>query len=265
MNGSSDFRPGFVSPPAMRATQHKQHGLSLVELMIAITLGLIILFAVIAVYTGSRQSFRMQEENARLQESGRFALEIVGRSARQAGFWNMPINPVATATGFGGVPINGTNGATDTITVQYDGLAGDRDCEGTVLAANAVVTEVYSINANNELVCDGIDANAAASPLVGNVEDMQILYGSDTTGDQSANRYQAVPADWNRVVSVRVCLQMRSTNNVNAAPQRFLNCGGALGTAAGAAAFTNAAAGDSTLRRAFVATFNLRNRVNNVP
>ncbi|ODU13882.1 MAG: hypothetical protein ABS91_00655 [Thiobacillus sp. SCN 64-35] len=243
----------------------RQRGLSLVELMIAMTLGLIILFAVAAVYTGSRQSFRMQEENARLQETGRFALEMIGRSVRQAGFWNMPINPVATATGFGGVPVNGTNGVTDTITVQYDGLTGDRDCEGTLLAANGVVTEVYSISANNELVCEGIDANNAASPLVGNIEDLQILYGSDTTADQSADRYQAVPANWGQVVTARVCIQVRSDNNVSNVSQRFLNCGGVLGTAVGAAAFTNSAAGDNTLRRTFVATFNLRNRVTNVP
>lgn len=245
--------------------RRSQQGLSLVELMIAMTLGLIILLAIVAVYLGSRQSFRMQEENARLQETGRFALEIVGRSVRQAGFWNMPINPVATATAFGGVPINGNNGvagAADSVTVQYDGLAGERDCEGTQLPANGVVTEVYSINANNELVCEGVDQNNAASPLVGNVEDMQILYGIDTTADQSVDRYQAAPANWGRVLSARVCIQARSVNEVSSVPQRFLNCGGALGTAAGAAAFTAAAAGDNTLRRTFIATFNLRNRVN---
>lgn len=246
----------------------QQRGLTLVELMVAMTLGLLILLAVSSIYLGSRQTFRMQEDNARLQETGRYALEVMGRSIRQAGFWNMPINPVATATAFGGTPITGANGAAgapDTVTVQFDGLIGDRDCEGTVLAANAVIAEAYSLSGSN-LVCDGNDALAAASPLVSDIEDVQILYGIDTNKDQSADRYMATPANWAQVVSARVCVQARSANSVNNAPQTFLNCAGALGTAAtAAAAFTAAGAGDLRLRRTFVATYNLRNRVTDVP
>lgn len=260
------MKPGFdLGSP-------RQSGLTLVELLIAMALGLLVLLAIVSLYVGSRQTFRIQEDSARLQETGRYAIETLGRSIRQAGFWNMPINPVSTATGFGGVAINGTNGATDTVTVQYDVLVGDRDCEGTVIdaalftAIGGVVTETYSLNGNN-LVCEGVDADAAASPLVSDVEDLQVLYGLNTDNDprQSVDQYQATPANWAQVVSARVCIQARSANNVNNGPQRFLNCGGALGTAAGAAAFTNAAAGDNTLRRAFVATFNLRNRVSSVP
>jgi type IV pilus assembly protein PilW len=97
---------------------------------------------------------------------------------------------------------------------------------------------------------------------VDNLEDLQILYGIDTIGgDKSADQYVAAPGNWGQVVSARVCVQARSPNNVNNAPQRFLNCGGALGTATGGAAFTTAGAGDLRLRRTFIATINLRNRV----
>lgn len=257
-----------------RNGQMRQSGLTLVELLIAMTLGLLILLAVASVYLGSRQTYRMQEENARLQETGRYALEVLGRSIRQAGFWNMPISPVATATAFGGTPITGTNGAAaapDTVTVQYDYLPGDRDCEGTDPSGLAVpppfTTDAYRLDAvSSELECDGVDAGNAFQPLVSDVEDVQILYGIDTNNDQSVDGYTATPANWNQVFSARVCVQARSANNVNSVPQRFLNCSGALGTAAtAAAAFTAAAAGDFRLRRTFVATYNLRNRVTNVP
>ncbi len=253
-----------------------QHGLSLIELMIAITLGLLVLAAIGSIYIGSRQTFRLQDDNARLQESGRYALEVVGRSIRQAGYWNMPISPVATATAFvplaGGAVITGLDGAAgapDTVTVQYDGLAGDRDCEGNVLAADAVTQDAYRLN-NSELQCDGnADGTVDHQALVADIEDIQILYGIDTTGNQSVDQYVVAPAagsaTWDQVLSARVCVQARSANNVNTAPQRFLNCGGVLGTATGAAAFTTAGAGDLQLRRTFVATYNLRNRVNLVP
>jgi type IV pilus assembly protein PilW len=245
----------------------RQHGFSLVEILVAMTLGLLILLAISSIYIGSRQTFRMQEENARLQESGRYALEVLGRSIRQAGFWNMPINPVATATAFVGTAITGVDGGAgaDTVTVQYDGLAGDRDCEGNALGANAVVQDAYRLN-NAELQCDGnADGTVDHQALVADIENVQVLYGIDTNADQSADRYVATPANWGQVVSARVCVQARSANGVNNAPQTFLNCGGALGTLTGAAAFTTAAAGDFRLRRSFVATYNLRNRVSLVP
>lgn len=257
-----------------RNSRTQQLGFTLVELMIAMTLGLLILLAVSSIYIGSRQTFRMQEENARLQETGRYTLEVLGRSIRQAGFWNMPINPVATATAFVGTPITGVNAASptpDTITVQYDGLIGDRDCEGTVLAANAVITDAYSLDvANSELECEGVDAGNVSQPLVSDIEDVQILYGVDTNNDQSVDQYVVAPAagsaTWNQVFSARVCVQARSTNNVTNSPQTYLNCAGALGTATGAAAMTTASgATASRLRRTFVATYNLRNRVTNVP
>jgi type IV pilus assembly protein PilW len=257
---------------SMNSVRGGQSGLTLVEMMVAMVLGLLILLAVSSIYIGSRQTFRLQDDNARLQETGRYALEVMGRSIRQAGFWNMPISPVATATAFqplaGGAVITGLNGASgapDTVTVQYDGLTGDRDCEGNALGANAVVQDAYRLN-NNELQCDGnADGTVDHQALVSDIEDVQILYGIDTTADQSADQYVATPANWAQVVSARVCVQARSPNSVNNAPQRFLNCGGALGTLTGGAAFTTAGAGDLRLRRTFIATYNLRNRVTNVP
>jgi type IV pilus assembly protein PilW len=274
----------------MAQVRASQLGLTLVEMMVAMVLGLLILLAVSSIYLGSRQTFRLQDDNARLQETGRYALEVMGRSIRQAGFWNMPINPVATATAFGGTPITGVNGsgsAPDTVTVQSDWTNGDRACDGSSAgAAGDRIQDSFNLDLTNnpgtgqpyyELKCGGQIASTPAAPgavpygqaLVDNIEDLQILYGIDTNGDQSADQYVVAPAagspTWNQVVSARVCVQARSPNSVNNAPQRFLNCAGALGTATGAAAFTTAGAGDLRLRRTFVATYNLRNRVTNVP
>ena len=249
----------------------RQVGLTLVELMIGMTLGVILLIAVGSIYLGSKQTYRVQEDNGRMQEAGRYALEAVGRSLRQAGFWNIPVNPVAVATGFGGTPITGANGAgtaPDTVTVQYDGLVGDRDCEGNVLGANAVIQDSFQLDTvNSELECDGnADGAVDPRPLVSDIEDLQILYGidADGSGDQAADRYTAAPATWAQVVTARACVLVRSANDsLTTTPQRYLNCQGALNPGIGGAGFTTAA--DRRLRRTFVATFNLRNRVNVTP
>lgn len=71
----------------MRSTAHLAHrGFSLVELMIAVTIGMLVLAGVGTVYLGSRQTFREQETLARMQEGARYAFEALSVDIRQAGF-----------------------------------------------------------------------------------------------------------------------------------------------------------------------------------
>jgi type IV pilus assembly protein PilW len=69
-------------------------GLSLVELLISIALGLIILTALIALYGNvSRTNFEMAKTN-QLIENGRFAIQLMRDDVVHAGFWG-PIEPPA--------------------------------------------------------------------------------------------------------------------------------------------------------------------------
>ena len=237
----------------------RQAGLTLLELMISLSLGLLLLTGIGTIYVGSNQTYRVQEQNARIQESGRYALDVLGRSLRQAGYWNMP---AGSALPTAGIAITSLAPAT-TVTVEYDGAVGDRDCEGNVVTTAMVVRDEILLNVT-DLECDGnVDATDDPQPLVSNVEDLQFLYGIDTTGDRSADSYAAVPtaAQWADVVSVRACVLIRSEEQgITTSAQTYLNCNGAIGADTNAANdFTTAT--DSRLRRTFVATFNLRNRV----
>src|SRR5690554_297887 len=64
-----------------------QSGLSLIELMIAITLGLFLLAGVINLFVASRQSYQTQEALARMQEAGRFSMDFITQDLRRAGYW----------------------------------------------------------------------------------------------------------------------------------------------------------------------------------
>jgi type IV pilus assembly protein PilW len=64
----------------------RQKGLTLVEMMIAITLSLILTAAVGFLYVGTKQTYRSQESLARLQENARYALEVISRDVRMAGY-----------------------------------------------------------------------------------------------------------------------------------------------------------------------------------
>jgi type IV pilus assembly protein PilW len=77
----------------MRATPrgnrglYRQRGVTLVELMIALVIGLLVTVAMLKVYVDASRMYRFNEGLARVQENGRFALEFIRRDARVAGFW----------------------------------------------------------------------------------------------------------------------------------------------------------------------------------
>lgn len=61
-------------------------GMSLVELMVAMTIGLIILAAVSSLFVSSKQTYTTQDNLARLQENGRFAMQFVIKDLRLGGY-----------------------------------------------------------------------------------------------------------------------------------------------------------------------------------
>lgn len=73
---------------------HKQAGLSLIELMIALLLGMLLIAGVINIFLGTQQTSRTQEALARVQETGRFAVEVLSRQAREAGMNGCPAGSV---------------------------------------------------------------------------------------------------------------------------------------------------------------------------
>lgn len=66
---------------------HKlQKGLSLIELMVAMIVGLVLLGGVSKIFLDSKTTYNFQQALARIQENGRMALEFLGRDIRMAGY-----------------------------------------------------------------------------------------------------------------------------------------------------------------------------------
>jgi len=69
-----------------------QRGLSLIELMIGILLGSLLLLGVLQIFQSNSDTLRMQNGFSRVQESGRFAIDMLSKEVRQAGFWGCAVN-----------------------------------------------------------------------------------------------------------------------------------------------------------------------------
>lgn len=95
-------------------------GMTLVELMVGLAIGLFLVAVVSTMYLGSRNTFVAQESGSRLQENGRFAMDTVAGDLRMSGFRGcMPVVP----TGDSAAPL--AIGPVDNTLVTPNGLLYD--------------------------------------------------------------------------------------------------------------------------------------------
>jgi type IV pilus assembly protein PilW len=84
-------------------SKSRQLGLTLIELMIALVLGLLLVAAATQVFLSNKQTYRVTEAHSRLQDNARFATEIISRDIRAAGYSgcraieNINVNTIANA------------------------------------------------------------------------------------------------------------------------------------------------------------------------
>jgi len=255
----------------------RQAGFTLIEMMVSMALGLLLVVVIGQVFVTSKESYRTTEDLSRLQENARFSAAQMSRVIRMAAFVTDTNNPVAargvmfpSATAPALTGTDGLAGAPDQVTVRYEGSGAGTadgtvlDCQGNAIrAGDMAVARFYlaaGANGASALFCDnagtvGPGIVPAAVELASDVENMQILYGEDTDADGTANRYverTTVPAlDYERVVSVRVAILVRSTNQVAASVNTSTY--NLLGTVFDPV-------DDRRLRRMYTSTITLRNR-----
>lgn len=184
------------TPSSARSSQARQQGLTLVEILVGMTIGLMVTLAAVSSLIFVRLSAATAEDAWRMQQDANTAFRIIGSQLRQAGA--RPLMATANAgnvefapgyAGYGAVtapqPVSGTDGngaAPDVLrtSLQNDVGADARDCLGQ--APTNVAAEIvgqFSV-ANGDLSCRGTVSTAG---FVGGVEDMQVWYGeSDGLG-----------------------------------------------------------------------------------
>ena len=129
-------------------TNEPQRGFSLVELMVAMTIGFVILAGIGYLYLESRQSFRAMDNLSRMQESARYALEVMSRDIRMAGyrgcasstgdFHNTLNTSSASAYNFA-LPLNGYDGGAADWTPALPTDTGGLSTLGLLAGTDAII------------------------------------------------------------------------------------------------------------------------------
>jgi len=218
-----------------------QSGYSLVELMVAMVLGLLLVGGVVQVFQSGKASYRVQEGLGRLQENGRFADFYLSRVLRQAGrpriFGSVDGTPgpffrtIDTREDFSEMPAtrDGDDDGSDVVTIMYRSttncLGNGTDYDNPMVDFNGdfYARDQFALNNDDppSLVCRTLDADGNAEqtqPIIAGVDDFQILYGVDSDGDGQANFYQnatnILDVEWRTVVSLRFALLLSSERTV---------------------------------------------------
>jgi len=82
-----------------------QRGMTMIELMIALVIGVFLLIGTMTVFSQSKRDFRVADSVARLQENARFALDRMEPDIRLAKFWGRSAEPGLIAAVPGGVNV----------------------------------------------------------------------------------------------------------------------------------------------------------------
>ncbi len=97
----------------MNKNPHRSRGLSLIELMVALTIGSILIIGAVFVYVQSRKTFSVNEAVSRLQENARYALGMIEPDLRLANYWGLTADPLLIAGTVGNAPLPVPGGADD--------------------------------------------------------------------------------------------------------------------------------------------------------
>jgi type IV pilus assembly protein PilW len=214
----------------MRAAH--QRGFTLLELMIAMTIGLFLAAALVTVVQTNKRVFLDQNQLEQMQDSQRMAMTMMTDVIQSAGYfpqpWNNTLSGTLVASGafadsqaITGQYIAGTP---DTITVRYmtapqDGILNCSGLSNTnpVGGANVLYYNQFSVVPgvpSGQLVCTmTANGNTTAYNLVSGVTNLSVMYGVKTqlaaTGnnvDTYKNAGQMSGSDWQNVISVQIIL-----------------------------------------------------------
>ncbi|WP_343067045.1 PilW family protein [Hydrogenophaga aromaticivorans] len=256
------------SAPKRRA----QAGVSLIELMVGITVGMLVSVAAVGTLVYNRVSSTMVADTVALQQDAATVMRMIGRQLKQTGAVPVVNDPLAPLK-FGyqdtylGLPqgtptpapvsVDGTNVASgDTLRVSYtynpNQAATVGDCMGEspdpTIPAERDIINTFSRGVDGQFLCQGTN-QPNAQPVVNNVEELQFWYAVRDPATNQLRYFEAGGfADWTTVEAVQVCIRLAGTSGNN--PTVGVASTGCTG---------QAVADDGRIRRVFRQVFTLRN------
>lgn len=204
----------------------RQKGLSLIELMVAMVIGLFLILGVTQIFINNQRSYLFQQGQVGNQENGRFALALLSQELLKAGYRSDPKSDLTADSstnctfqaGAGVAAVSATS-----LCIQYQATnKADLTCQGTALSSTGKDAIVLPYGQSNPKIIENIAFESATSSitcttgtvtqqLVDGVRDLRFEYGTATVSDpKTIVAWSATPAAADIVAAVRYSVLMQS-------------------------------------------------------
>ncbi|MGB0721702.1 MAG: PilW family protein [Gammaproteobacteria bacterium] len=215
------------------SSRRHQSGFTLVEFAIASGLGLVLLAGLANIFAATKKTYQVNEAISRMQDDGRFAMDMMMTHLRLAG--RMAVAPITSQTSSSGVvfgavgtsdpPVNGTLSSTSQLAVNIRGYyeEGDGDnavlCDGSGIdALNLTLDPIQTVrfymdnaSANTDFTLYCAVSGGTAVPLINGVSGLSFAYGQDTDGDNDPNYFVGFSTitSASQVVAVKISMTIK--------------------------------------------------------
>lgn len=214
-------------PPTHHASG-RVHGLTLVELLLAVALGTVLILGLVQIAAATSAASALQRNLAQLQDRARFARGYLAAAIRQAGYRPEPWNEAFELEALDNASRDGFTPAGDRVAIRswsnlncFDNRNPVEDAEGQPVFF--LRESEFRVNADRNLVLTcrygpGPDELVVQvnQGIVPGVESFQVLYGDDADRDAQIDRW--VPAgawsDPRNVLGARLGLLLASDEPV---------------------------------------------------
>lgn len=218
--------------------KRSNRGFGLIEMLIALAIGLIIVLGVVQTFLAAKNTYVSQNTAAAMQEDARFVLSKMIQELRMVGMFGClgTITDASSAGDFTAAQITpiswdnsnlkltlvsadvGGSGGTPTWTVVSDCRNSATAYTGLRAAASGQIAFpirrlIYSFS-NNQILMGTGSGTPTQQVLVNNVSAFTVMFGLATSAtDVAASSYSANPSDPARIRSVRLSLTLTDPNN----------------------------------------------------
>lgn len=197
------------------------YGFSLMEVMIGVFLSTLLMTGIVQLLSGGVSAYRLQLSQSQLEESGRFARDVLMSHISQAGYQHEPWRHSSELAALTDETVDGSLFRGDQLGLQRWSMQNCYGNENPVRDGSGqpkfyLLQSRFRVNASNNLALTcryGPDASSLKTQirnygLIEEVESMQVLFAEDRNGDDIADRWVTAQA-WQRegnIKAVKVAL-----------------------------------------------------------
>ncbi|WP_062378762.1 prepilin-type N-terminal cleavage/methylation domain-containing protein [Pseudomonas abietaniphila] len=214
--------------PTIEGLPRQQRGLSLIELMVAMLIGLILILGVTQIFINNQTTYLFQQGQVGNQENGRFSLALLNQELSKAGYRSDPTKAFPPGSGQGCAFAAGTSViavSATTLCIRYQAAnKADVNCQGKALASgdqdtilnpyrqiNPIIYEKISFDVTtNSIFCT---VGATSQPLVTGVAALSFEFGEGSMDLKTVTSFSTNPTE--TIGVVRYTLLMQSPGTVS--------------------------------------------------